>query len=108
MLAGTLVAVVVSGSELVGPAVTGIAMIFPVTLLAIGWIMHRHYGGFAAVAVLGSALVALPGFAACTLTLHLLAGPIEAASAMLAALGVSILALVPIMLGSRDRVLHVI
>ncbi len=91
LMAGILVAVVVSANELVGADLTGIGLVFPTTLLALAWIMRRRHGGVAASAVMAAAILAVPGFAASVLTLHLLAGVLGSWLAMLAALGVSVL-----------------
>jgi hypothetical protein len=90
LLAGLLVAVVVSGNEIVGAQVTGIGLVFPTTLLAMAWIMRRRHGGRAASAVMAAAMLAVPGFAASALSLHLLAQPLGSWMAMLLALSVSI------------------
>lgn len=74
--AGALVAIVVSASEAVGSSVTGIAMLFPVTLVTIGWVMQSRYGVDEAVSVMTGALIALPGFAVSIMMLYLLAEPI--------------------------------
>jgi hypothetical protein len=92
VLAGSLVATVVTVSELIGPRLTGSAVTFPVVLTTLGLIMHHRYGGHAASRALRGALVAMPGFSACVLTLHLLAVPLGAGYALAAALAVSLAA----------------
>ena len=71
--AGALVAIVVTASETVGSSITGIAMLFPVTLVTIGWIMQSRYGAEQAILVMTGALIALPGFGLSIMTLYLLA-----------------------------------
>jgi hypothetical protein len=75
LAAGSLVAIVVTASEAVGSAITGMAILFPVTLVTIGWIMQTSYGPAEAIAVMTGALFALPGFALAVLALHFLAEP---------------------------------
>jgi uncharacterized membrane protein (GlpM family) len=71
--AGALVAIVVTASETVGSSITGIAMLFPVILVTIGWIMQSRYGAEQAILVMTGALIALPGFGLSIMTLYLLA-----------------------------------
>jgi hypothetical protein len=92
LLAGSLVATVVTVSDLIGPRLTGSTMTFPVVLTTLGLIMHHRYGGRAAARALRGALLAMPGFSACVLALHLLAEPLGAVAALVAALGVSLAA----------------
>jgi hypothetical protein len=92
LLAGFLVAAIVTISNLIGPRLTGSTVTFPVMLTTLGLIMHRRYGGYAASHALRGALLAMPGFAACALALHLLAEPLGADAALVAALGVSLVA----------------
>jgi hypothetical protein len=84
--AGVLVALVVTISEAVGTSITGIAMLFPVTLVTIGWIMQTRYGPGEAIAVMTGALIALPGFALSILALSLLAERTYVAVALIVAL----------------------
>lgn len=91
VITGVLVAVVVTVSDAIGPAATGVALVFPVSLTTISWIMHRRYGGAAAAAVLGATLRPLFGFLAFLMAVHLLAVPIGAPLALLAGLGCSVL-----------------
>jgi hypothetical protein len=98
LLAGCLVAAIVTISNLIGPRLTGSTVTFPVMLTTLGLIMHSRYGGYAAAHALRGALLAMPGFAACALALHLLAEPLGAAAALVAALGVSLAASVVLLL----------
>jgi hypothetical protein len=101
LLAGSLVATVVTISDLIGPRLTGSTMTFPVVLTTLGLIMHHRYGGRAAARALRGALLAMPGFSACVLTLHLLAEPFGAVAALVAALGVSLAASLLLLLCTR-------
>jgi hypothetical protein len=101
VLAGSLVATVVTVSELIGPRLTGSAVTFPVVLTTLGLIMHHRYGGHAASRALRGALLAMPGFSACVLTLSLLAEPLGAAYALAGALAVSLAASALLLLSER-------
>jgi hypothetical protein len=101
LLAGSLVATVVTVSDLIGPRLTGSTMTFPVVLTTLGLIMHHRYGGRAAARALRGALLAMPGFSACVLALHLLAEPLGAVAALVAALGVSLAASILLLLCTR-------
>ena len=90
-ITGILVAVVVTLSDAIGPAATGVALVFPVSLTTISWIMHRRYGGAAAAAVLAATLRPLFGFLAFLIAVHLLAEPLGAPLALLAGVGCSVL-----------------
>jgi uncharacterized membrane protein (GlpM family) len=80
--AGALVAIVVTTSETVGSSITGIAMLFPVTLVTIGWIMRSRYGAEEAISVMTGALIALPGFGLSIMMLYLLAERTSVPTAM--------------------------
>jgi hypothetical protein len=99
VLAGGLVATIVTVSDLIGPRLTGSTVTFPVMLTTLGLIMHHRYGGRAAARALRGALLAMPGFAACALALHLLAEPLGTPRALIAALGVSLAASLVLLLG---------
>ncbi len=101
LLAGTLVALVVTVSQVIGPRLTGSTITFPVTLTTLGLIMHWRYGGAVAARALRGALVAMPCFSACALALHLLAEPLGAPQALVAALGVSLAASAMFLAGDR-------
>jgi hypothetical protein len=99
VLAGGLVAAIVTISNLIGPRLTGSTVTFPVMLTTLGLIMHHRYGGYAAAHALRGALLAMPGFAACGLALALLAERLGAPGALIAALGVSLAASALLLLG---------
>jgi hypothetical protein len=101
LLAGSLVAAVVTVSDLIGPRLTGSTLTFPVTLTTLGLIMHWRYGGAVAARAMRGAMAAMPCFCACILTLHLLAEPLGAVGALSAALGVSLAASAIFLAGDR-------
>jgi hypothetical protein len=88
--AGTLVAVVVTVSEMVGSSITGIAMVFPVTLMTVGWIMQDRYTADEAISVMTGALIAIPGFGVSMMALVLLAEPVGVTVALFACLFISL------------------
>jgi hypothetical protein len=85
-MVGLLVAGVVSLSAALGPALTGIAAVIPVTFSSLGVIVHSRLGGRVAAATMAGAIRAMPGFVLGLLVLNLLAVPAGAPLAMLAAL----------------------
>jgi hypothetical protein len=101
LLAGSLVAGVVTVSDLIGPRLTGSTVTFPVTLTTLGLIMHWRYGGAVAARALRGAMAAMPCFCASILALHLLAEPLGAPRALVAALGVSLACSVVFLAGER-------
>jgi hypothetical protein len=101
LIAGSLVAAVVTVSDLIGPRLTGSTITFPVTLTTLGLIMHWRYGGAVGARTMRGAMAAMPCFSACILTLHLLAVPLGAVPAMVAALGVSLAASALYLIGDR-------
>lgn len=90
LLAGGVVASVVSLSHVIGPAATGFGLVYPVTLTTLGWIMHRRYGGEAAAALLAGSLRAMVGFVGFLAAMYFLAVPLGAGWALLVAVGVSV------------------
>ena len=89
-LVGLLVAAVVTLSAALGPALTGVAAVFPVTFSSLGVIVHSRLGGRVAAATMAGAIRAMPGFALGLLVLHLLAVPTGAPVALLAALATTL------------------
>jgi len=85
-MVGLLVAGVTSLSAVLGPALTGIFAVFPVTFSSLGLIVHSRLGGRVVAATMAGAIRAMPGFALGLIVLSLLAVPIGAPLAMLAAL----------------------
>jgi len=86
VMVGCLVAGVVTLSAVLGPAFTGTAALFPVTFSSLVLALHPRLGGRVSAATMAAALKAMPGFALGLLVLHLLAVPLEAPLALLAAL----------------------
>jgi uncharacterized membrane protein (GlpM family) len=86
LLVGTLVATVVTVSQAIGPAATGIAASFPISLTSIGVIVHNRLGGQAAAAAMASAIRGMLGLVVGLWILHLTAVPLGSAWAMLLAL----------------------
>jgi hypothetical protein len=80
------VAGVTTLSAVLGPALTGIAAVFPVTFSSLGLIMHSRLGGRVVAATMAGAIRAMPGFVLGLLVLSALAVPAGAPLAMLAAL----------------------
>lgn len=87
LLVGTLVATVVSVSQAIGPAATGIAASFPISLTSIGVIVHSRLGGPAAAAAMASAIRGMLGLVVGLWVLHLTAVPLGAPWGMVLALG---------------------
>jgi hypothetical protein len=85
-MVGLLVAGVTTLSAVLGPALTGIAAVFPVTFSSLGLIVHSRLGGRVVAATMAGAIRAMPGFALGLLVLNQLAVPVGAPLAMLAAL----------------------
>ncbi len=85
-MVGLLVAGVTSLSAVLGPSLTGIAAVFPVTFSSLGLIVHSRVGGRVVAATMAGAIRAMPGFVLGLLVLSQLAVPIGAPVAMVAAL----------------------
>ncbi len=85
-MVGLLVAGVTTLSAVLGPALTGIAAVFPVTFSSLGLIVHSRLGGRVVAATMAGAIRAMPGFALGLVVLNRLATAIGAPLAMLAAL----------------------
>jgi hypothetical protein len=103
VLAGGLVAAVVTGSDALGPAATGIMAVFPVVLTSLSLVGHPRLGGAAIAVLMANVLRGMIGFALATLTLHLAVQPLGAAAGMLAALGTSVLWSVAMLAARRRR-----
>ena len=83
---GVLVATVVTLSARLGPTLTGMAALFPVTFSSLALVVHPRLGGRVAAATMASALRGMVGFVLGLLVLHALAVPLGAPAALLAAL----------------------
>jgi len=91
LMVGLLVVTVVGLSPLLGPSLTGIAALFPVTFSSLILALHPRLGGRVAAATMAGALRAMPGFSLGCLVLHVTAVPLGSAFGMLAALGAMLL-----------------
>jgi hypothetical protein len=85
-----LVGVVITLSSRIGPAGSGVLAVFPVIYTSIMFILHRRVGGSATAAVLANAIPGLAGFGIALLILHLTAVPFGSATALIFALGISV------------------
>ncbi len=103
-MVGLLVGAVVTGSRALGPALTGMAAVFPVAFTSFALLLLPRVGGAVAAAIMASALRAMPGFALALLTLHLAAVPLGAGVALAVALLSSLAWSVMLMLQRRGRV----
>jgi hypothetical protein len=87
---GTFVAIVVGVSSILGPDATGIAAVFPISLISLIVIVRPRIGGLASSSLAANALRPMLGFGMMLLTLHLVARPWGSATALLAGLLVSV------------------
>ena len=87
-MVGLLVASVVTASHALGPVLSGIGAVIPVTYTSLVLVVAPRQGRDAAAAVMASALRGFAGFSAGFLVLHWLAVPLGSAGGMLAALAV--------------------
>jgi hypothetical protein len=67
-----LVAVIVTASHILGPRLTGIVIVFPISLVSFTAVAHTRLGGRAAAATMANGLRAMPGFFLALWVLHLL------------------------------------
>lgn len=88
VLVGGLVATVVTASYALGPVLSGIGAVIPVTYTSLLLVVTPRQGREAAAAVMASGLRGFAGFSAGFLALHLLAVPLGSAGGMVAALAV--------------------
>ncbi|HEY0181317.1 MAG TPA: hypothetical protein VGC09_00790 [Rhodopila sp.] len=83
------VALIVAVSSILGPAATGIAVVFPVSLISLIVIMRPRLGAHASSVLAANALRSMLGFGMMLLTLHLAIRPCGTATALGIALLVS-------------------
>ena len=83
---GLLVAGVVTLSARLGPSLTGMAALFPVTFSSLALVVHPRLGGRIAAVTMASALRGMVGFVLGLLVLHGLAVPLGTPAALVAAL----------------------
>ncbi len=86
-----LVALVVAGSTALGPAATGIAAVFPVSLISLIAILQRRLGGPAAARVAANALPPMLGFGVMLMVIYLVSQPLGVTASLSLALMVSLL-----------------
>lgn len=79
LLVAGLVGVVVTVSDLIGPRLTGLVALAPVTFTSVGLLIHARLGGDANAAAMASGLVAMIGFTAGLVALHVAAVPLGSA-----------------------------
>jgi hypothetical protein len=85
------VSLVVSVSSLLGPSATGIAAVFPITLISLIVIVRGRLGGPACALLAANALRTMLGFGVMLLALHLAIGPLGTVPALVIAMAVSLL-----------------
>jgi len=73
LLVGALTATVVTSSRWLGPALTGMAAVFPIALTGLALIVLPQLGGTASAVLFASALRAMPGLGLALLVLHVTA-----------------------------------
>jgi hypothetical protein len=83
---GLLVATVVTLSARLGPSLTGVVALIPVSFSSFALVVHPRLGGRVAAAAMASALRGMVGFTLGLLVLHGLAVPLGAPAALIAAL----------------------
>jgi len=85
-----LVAVVITVSKHVGPALTGILVAFPISLFSLMLIFHPRLGGPGAAAVLANCMLGMIGYALFCLTVHLTAVPLGTPAGLCVGLAVNV------------------
>src|ERR1041385_7309187 len=90
-LVATLVAIVVTLSNVVGPKISGVIALFPAAYTSLILILTPRIGGPATAALLANGQWGLVGFGLGVLTIHLATPPLGRAAALCLALAVCIL-----------------
>jgi hypothetical protein len=90
VVVAAFVSLVVAVSSVLGPNATGIAAVFPISLISLIVIVRPRIGGRASSLLAANALRAMLGFGMTLLTLHLAIGPLGAVTALVIALLVSV------------------
>lgn len=85
-LVATLVAIVVTASNIVGPRVSGVIALFPAVFTSLVLILAPRIGGAATAAVLANGQWGLIGFGLAIVIMHLAAQPLGRAAALSLAL----------------------
>jgi hypothetical protein len=101
LLVAALVGAVMAAGANVGPKLTGILAVFPIVMLSLMLILHPRIGGQATAAIIANTMWGLVGFALCVLALHLTVVPLGAPLALTAALMVSAIVNISILLVRR-------
>jgi len=91
VLIAAFVSLVVAGSAALGPAVTGFAAVFPVSLISLIVMLQPRLGGPATAGVATKALAPMLGFGVMLLVMHLAIRPIGVVAAIGLALAVCVL-----------------
>jgi hypothetical protein len=89
-LVALLVAVVVGLGARLGPRAAGILALFPVVLTSLVLILQPRIGGRATASLTANAILGFLGFGAALVTLHLAAGKLGIAAALMLGLAVSV------------------
>lgn len=76
LLVAALVGTVVSVSDAVGPSMTGMVALFPISFTSVGLMIHSRLGGEACAAAMASGLAAMLGFTVGLVVLHVGAEPL--------------------------------
>jgi len=87
----TFVLTLVTASATLGPVATGVMAVFPVSLTSLFLLLKPRVGGLATALLAVNALRGMVGFGIMMLTLHLAISPLGLVPAMIAALCVSLL-----------------
>lgn len=85
------VSTIVSASSVLGPEATGIAAVFPISLISLIVILQPRIGGAASARLASTALRAMLGFGLMLLVFHLVVQPLGTMTAFFVALLVSLL-----------------
>lgn len=91
VLVAAFVSLVVAVSSLLGPGVTGMAALFPMSFISLMVIVHHRMGGGASSLIAANALLPMIGFGAMLLVLHLAIRPLGVTAALVLALAISLL-----------------
>ena len=100
---GALVASVVTLSSVLGPAVTGIAAVFPIAITSLALTVQPRLGGAIAASTMAAALRTMPGMGFGFLTVHLLAPRFGSALGLGAGLVVSLIWPLVLIVARRAR-----
>jgi len=103
-LVATLVAIVVTLSNIVGPRVSGVIALFPAVFTSLILILTPRIGGAATAAVLANGQWGLIGFGLAIVVLHLAAQPLGRAAALSLALATCVIWNLGLWLYGRQRI----